>query len=176
MELFDIEAACKQWNGLSSKYSHRYQKTFSAWERLSYYLRHHYSRHYDGGALRVIAFFGEAFPEHITDTEVFFSAGPMSAGIGADPHSDRPSERYLLLNMAKAFSKDDHLNYYIKGYTNAWHDEKGRRSRNKPMFDTLHSLLVREIGTAHQKGDRREESKLRELAEMIRVISHADFA
>ena len=174
MQLFDTIEASKHWNQLSSKYSHRYHKSFSAWERLSHYLRHNYSREYNGGLLRVIAFFGESFPDEISDKTVVFQAGPMTARITSDSDSDNWREQYLLLNMAKCFSEDEHLNHYIKEYTNSYHKESQPLDK-ETMFDDLHNLLDNELEYANLHNDSNALHELNQLVAMIRCISIARF-
>ena len=174
MQLFDIEEASKHWNQLSSRYSHKSHKSFSAWEILSYYLRHNYSRQYDGGLLRVIAFFGESFPDYISDNEVIFQAGPMTASISSSYDSSDWREQYLLLNMAKCFSESEHLNRYIKEYTNAYH-EAPQPLDNKTMYDVLHNMLAKELEYANHHGDSNALCKLNQLIAMIHCISIAKF-
>ncbi len=170
MKLFDVESATRAWNTLSSKYSDRYQKQLSAWSRLSYHMRHSYSPHYDGGLLRVIAFFGESFPDYITQNEVVFQAGPKTVSISSNLNSNQSSERYLLLRMAEYFSEDEHLNHYIKRYTNAYH-ESSKRVNESTMFDQLHEILETEYMDALRNGDNRSVIKLKALADMMSALS-----
>lgn len=174
MQLFNIEAAQKAWNMLSSKYSHRYKKQLSAWSRLSYHMRHSYSPYYDGGLLRVIAFFGESFPDHITKSETTFQAGPVTISISADPNSVQSSERYLLLQMAELFSKDDHLNSYIKNYTNAYH-QSSKQPNDATMFHQLHQILAAEYTDAMNNGDDYSVARLKSLADMLSALSLMEF-
>ena len=103
-ELFNPAEAERAWNQLSEKYSHRYHKKLSAWSRLSHRMRHSGFPDYDGGLLRVIAFFGDIIPDYQTEHEVVFQPGPMTFGISADPQAEDWNHRYLLLLMAEAFS------------------------------------------------------------------------
>lgn len=173
-DLFNVEMAENAWNKLSEKYSHRYDDTFSAWSRLSYSMRHSYSRHYDGGLLRVIAFFGESFPEHLTDDRVMFQAGPATDSISINPYADDQAERYLLLQMAKVFSEDEYLNRYIKEYTNASHREAKIPGRHT-MFDRLRDMLVSELIQAERKNDAAAFIQLRQLAGMMVALSNMVF-
>ncbi len=172
---FNAQLAAESWSRLSSAYSHRKKKTFSAWDRLSYYMRHHYSREYDGGLLRVIAFFGECFPDGLlTNTEVYFQAGPMSAHVVSDSDSQDVSGRYLLLLLAKIFSEDEYLHRYIKGHTNAGHTER-EEGRSPAMFGELKRLLDEEINEAYRRNDTAAYLKLYELDGMLRSLCRADF-
>lgn len=171
---FDSNTIGKKWNEITGVYSHRYDKHFTAWERLSHFYRKHYSRNYDGGVLRVIAFFGEEYPEYIDANTVAFQAGPATFSIGADP-SLEPEYRYLLVRMAKIFREDEHLNRHIKGYFNAYHKEGSSRDSYESscirMFSQLHELLTEEIQRAEINNDLIEYNTLMSIATMAELLN-----
>ena len=173
-QLFSVEKAAKAWNGLCGKYSHRRKKDFTAWDRLSYHMRHSFSPVYDGGLLRVIAFFGASMPDDLRADAVIFQPGPMTASIGADPFSPDPAQRYLLLHMARLFSESTHLREYIKEYTNAYH-RKSKSPDAPTMFNRLHELLASELADAVRRDDYNARRELNDLAGMLRALGRMEF-
>ncbi len=170
---FDSNTVGKKWNEITGVYSHRHDKHFTAWERLSHFYYKYYSHYYDGGALRVIAFFGEEYPEYIDANRVAFQAGPASFVIGTD--SSEPENRYLLVRMAKTFREDEHLKNHIKGYFNAFHEEGRSRASNEysciRMFSKLHELLTEEISRAKRNNDLAEYNTLMSIAAMTELLN-----
>ena len=169
MQLFDIDKANKAWDSLCAKYSKGYNKTFTAWERLSYFYRHEYNRNYDGGILRGIAMFGEGMIENIDGHSVVFYPGPATYGIDSNPNDAEPKKRYLLNQLGRCAGEDKHVRSYVKEYVNAWHETPGRHSMGAD-FSKLHALLVEELQVAQKHGDREELDRLVQLRDMLVVL------
>lgn len=169
MQLFDIDKANKAWDSLCAKHSRRYNKTFTAWERLSYFYRHEYNRNYDGGILRVIAMFGEGMIDIIDEHSVAFQPGPGTYGIGSNPIDAEPKNRYLLNRLGRCAGEDEHVRSYIKEYVNAWHETPGRHSVGAD-FSTLHRLLAKELQAAQKNREREELDRLIQLRDMMVVL------
>lgn len=169
MQLFDIDKVNKAWDSLCAKHSRRYNKTFTAWERLSYFYRHEYNRHYDGGILRVIAMFGEDMIDIIDEHSIAFQPGPVTYGVSANPNHVEAKCRYLLNCLGRCASEDEHVRSYIKEYVNAWHETPGRHSVGAD-FGTLHRFLVKELQAAQENGEREELDRLIRLRDMMVVL------
>lgn len=168
--LFDIEKANKAWDSVYAKYSKRYDKEFTAWERLSYFYRHEYNRHYDGGILRVIAMFAEGMVCVEGEMSVTFQAGPGTYCVGTDVNHENPEKRYLLNILSDIVKYDEHINYYVKSYVNTWHNVPGKRSEGTD-FSKLCALLEEELDLAQKNRDYTELNKLRKLRDMLVVLT-----
>ena len=169
---FDVRMADMAWKrvcaGVEARGPDRTVKR-TAWQRLSRHMRHTYSANYDGGLLRVIAFFGDSFPLMLTDSSVVFEAGPMTGEISSSPTAPTVSGRYLLLRMAEAFNEDAHLRRYIKEYANARHGSPDSRIGDT-MFRELNDRLDFERGAADRRGDAEARRRLQELTDMVKAL------